>query len=69
VKCELRLWLKTNPDSHAIKHQEIKLKILLKKKKKILGNYKSSTYVYACQGGCVFVLEKVLAKGTHYGQD
>jgi hypothetical protein len=33
VKRELRLWLKTNPDSHAIKHQESKLKILLKKKR------------------------------------
>jgi hypothetical protein len=33
VKCELRLWLKANPDSHTIKHQETKLKNLLKRKK------------------------------------
>jgi len=32
-KRELMLWLKTNPDSHATKHQENKLKILLLKKK------------------------------------
>jgi len=25
TKCELRLWLKANPDSHATKHQENKL--------------------------------------------
>jgi hypothetical protein len=30
VKCELRLWLKTNPDSHAVKYQESKFKNLLK---------------------------------------
>ncbi len=33
MKCELRLWLKANFDSHAIKHQESKLKNLLKKKR------------------------------------
>jgi hypothetical protein len=32
VKCELGLWLKTNPNSHAAKHQESKLKIFLKRK-------------------------------------
>jgi hypothetical protein len=32
-KHELRLWLKTNPDSHTAKHQESKLKNLLKKKR------------------------------------
>jgi len=32
VKCELRLWLKANPDSHATKHQASKFKILLKRK-------------------------------------
>jgi hypothetical protein len=31
AKRELRLWLKANPDSHAVKHQESKLKKLLKK--------------------------------------
>jgi hypothetical protein len=39
------------------------------KKKIFLGNYKSSTYVSICQGGCTFVLEKVSAKGTRRGQD
>jgi hypothetical protein len=34
AKCELRLWLKANPDSHVTKHQENKLKNLLKRKKK-----------------------------------
>jgi hypothetical protein len=29
TKCELKLWLKANPDSHAVKHQENKLKNLL----------------------------------------
>jgi hypothetical protein len=33
VKCELRLWLKANPDSHVAKHQESKLKNLLKRKR------------------------------------
>ncbi len=32
MKCELRLWLKANPDLHVIKHQESKLKNLLKRK-------------------------------------
>jgi hypothetical protein len=32
AKPELRLWLKTNPDSHAVKHQESKLNKLLKSK-------------------------------------
>jgi hypothetical protein len=32
-KCELKLWLKANPDSHAIKHHESKLKNLLKRKR------------------------------------
>jgi hypothetical protein len=32
AKCELRLWLKANTDSHVVKHQESKLKKLLKKK-------------------------------------
>jgi hypothetical protein len=35
TKRELRLYLKTNLDSHTTKHQENKLKILLKRKKKI----------------------------------
>jgi hypothetical protein len=34
VKRELRLKLKANPDSHDAKHQENKLKNLLKRKKK-----------------------------------
>jgi hypothetical protein len=34
-----------------------------------MGNYKRSKYVYTSQDGCVFVLEKVLAKGTRCGQD
>jgi len=57
AKRELRLWLKANPNSHAIKDQESKLKKLLKM---IFfgGNYKSSTYVCACQGGCALILEK-----------
>jgi hypothetical protein len=59
---ELGLQLKTNLDSHAAKHQESKLKNLLKRKK-FLGNFKSSTYV------CAFVLEKLPAKGTCCGQD
>ncbi len=33
TKCELRLWLKANPDLHVTKHQETKLKKLLKNKK------------------------------------
>jgi len=33
AKRELRLWLKANPNSHAIKHQESKIKNLLKKKR------------------------------------
>jgi hypothetical protein len=33
AKHELRLWLKANPDSHASKHQESKLKNLLKRKR------------------------------------
>jgi hypothetical protein len=33
AKCELRLWLKANLDSHATKYQESKLKNLLKKKR------------------------------------
>jgi len=33
AKRELRLWLKTNPDSHTAKHQESKLRNLLKRKK------------------------------------
>jgi hypothetical protein len=33
AKCELRLWLKANPNSHATKHQENKLKNLLKRKR------------------------------------
>jgi hypothetical protein len=32
MKCELKLWLKANPDSHVAKHQESKLKSLLKRK-------------------------------------
>jgi len=32
AKRELRLWLKANPNSHDTKHQESKLKKLLKKK-------------------------------------
>ncbi len=32
TKRELKLWLKTNPDSHAVKHQESKLKIYQKGK-------------------------------------
>jgi hypothetical protein len=34
TKRELRLWLKTSPNSHAAEHQESKLKNLLKRKKK-----------------------------------
>jgi hypothetical protein len=34
-----------------------------------MGNYKNPTYVYACQGGCTLVLEKILAKGTYCRQD
>jgi hypothetical protein len=33
AKRELRLWLKTNPNLHAAKHQESKLKKLLKRKR------------------------------------
>jgi hypothetical protein len=33
MKHELRLWLKANPDSYAAKHQESRLKNLLKKKR------------------------------------
>jgi hypothetical protein len=33
AKCELKFWLKTSPDSHATKHQENKLKNLLKRKR------------------------------------
>jgi hypothetical protein len=33
TKCELKLWLKANLDSHVAKHQESKLKNLLKKKR------------------------------------
>jgi hypothetical protein len=33
TKHELRLWLKTNLDSHTSKHQESRLKNLLKRKK------------------------------------
>jgi hypothetical protein len=33
TKRELRLWLKANPDSHVAKHQESKLKKLLKRKR------------------------------------
>ncbi len=69
TKRELRLWLKANPDSHAVIHQESKLKKFIKKEKIFLRNYKSSTYVCAYQGGCVFVLEKISAKGTHCEQD
>jgi hypothetical protein len=58
------LWLKTNPNSHATKHQESKLKNLLKRKRIFW-----ETYVCACQGGCALVLKKVPAKGTHHGQD
>jgi len=68
AKHELRLWLKANPNLHVAKHQESKFKNLLKRNF-FLGNCKSSTYVCTCQGGCVFVLEKVLAKGIHRGQD
>jgi hypothetical protein len=32
TKCELRFWLKANPDPHVVKHQENKLKDLLKRK-------------------------------------
>jgi hypothetical protein len=32
-KRELKLWLKVNPNLHAVKHQEIKLKSLLKRKR------------------------------------
>jgi hypothetical protein len=35
----------------------------------LLGNYNSSTYVYARQGGCVLLLEKVPAKGIRSRQD
>jgi phage terminase large subunit-like protein len=35
AKCELKLWLKANPNSHVVKHLASKLKKLLKKKKKI----------------------------------
>jgi hypothetical protein len=66
TKCELRLWLKANPDSHTTKHQDNKLKNLLKNNF-FLENCKSSTYVCACQGGCDFVLEQVPAKGTRCG--
>jgi hypothetical protein len=68
AKHELRLWLKANPDLHAVKHQESKLKNSLKRNF-FLGNYKNSTYVCICQGGCTFVLEKVPTKGTRCGQD
>jgi hypothetical protein len=64
VKYELRLWLKTNPHLHVVKHQESKIKNLLKRNFFFLGNCKSSTYVCTCHGGCALVLEKVLAKGT-----
>jgi hypothetical protein len=66
-KRELRLWLKSNPDLHAIKHRKVNFKNI-KKEKKNLGNYKSSTYVCVCQGGCTFVLEKLLTNGTCCGQ-
>jgi hypothetical protein len=33
VKRELKLWLKANPDLHTAKHQESKLKNLLKRKR------------------------------------
>ncbi len=33
AKRELRLWLKANPNSHVVKHQESKLKKLLKMKR------------------------------------
>ncbi len=61
TKRELKFWLKTNLDSHAAKHQESKLKNLLKMNF-FLGNYKSSTYV------CTFILEKIPTKGTRCGQ-
>jgi hypothetical protein len=48
--------------------KKVNLKNYLKKKN-FLRNCKNSTYVCACQGGCIFVLEKVPAKGTRHGQD
>jgi hypothetical protein len=33
MKRELKLWLKANPNSHAVKHQENKLNNLLKRKR------------------------------------
>ncbi len=67
TKRELRLWLKANHDSHATKHQENKL--FKKWNFFLMGNCKSSTYVYACQGGCALVLEKIPTKGTCCRQD
>jgi hypothetical protein len=69
AKRELKLYLKANPDSHVVSHQENKLKNVLKNKIKVLGKCKSSTYVYACQGVYVLILEKVLAMGTCCGQN
>jgi hypothetical protein len=70
TKCELRLWLKANPNSHAAKHQESKL---IKKENNFLGNYKELN-ICVCLLRCfrfgksAFVLEKVSTKGTCYGQ-
>jgi len=33
MKCELKFWLKANPNSHKAKHQESKLKNLLDKRR------------------------------------
>jgi hypothetical protein len=68
TKCELKLWLKANPDSHAAKHQESKLKNLLKRKI-IFWETAIAQHMCALAKVDAFSLEKILAKGTCCGQD
>jgi hypothetical protein len=64
-----KLWLKANHDSHVAKHQERKLKKLLKKKRIC---WETTRAQYMCMLAKVDALsfwKKVLAKGTRCRQD
>ncbi len=69
AKHELELWLKANPDLHVVKHQESKLKSLLKRKKKLWETARAQHMCALAKVDALSFWEKVPTKGTRCGQD
>jgi hypothetical protein len=69
TKHELRLWLKANPNSHVVKHQESKFKNLLKRKIFFWETTRAQHMCVLAKVDALSFWKKVPAKGTRHGQD